>query len=182
MPEPIKIQSDNVQVFPSTRRSNYQVSARLMSESSFANIVNRLIDTEGFVITSDEDVAASQASSPTTTVFEFNIHGYYFKISDVPELFNEFSSATSVYAAITLDVPSVDSIYYELQGQDNVVGNVSLYSGVQFYSSAVTGTNIYCLKLFERQATSSAWLVPQDSRIKFRLGVQGIDGGEIIVS
>lgn len=185
----MNITSDNIQVFPSTRRSSYQVSARLMSESSFTNIVNRLIDTDGFVITPDTDVATSQESHSTATaydVFEFNVHGYYFKISDIREVFNSFTSAISIYAKIVLDTPSFDSIYYELQGQDTNDGTTENpnyhYYGVEFTSSLPSGSNTYYLKLFERAGTSSAWTVPSDSRIKFRYGLQSVDGGEITLT
>ena len=36
--------SNKIDVFPSTKRGNVQVSARLMSEASMVDIVNRLID------------------------------------------------------------------------------------------------------------------------------------------
>jgi hypothetical protein len=69
MSTPVYIQSSNVNVFPSTRRTYAQdFSARLMTESSIARIINSFINSDGFVI----------SDSVSNTSFEFNINGYYF--------------------------------------------------------------------------------------------------------
>ena len=62
------LRTENINVFPSAKRSNKQVSARLMTEASIVGIINKLIDREGFVITKREDVRLDHS-------FEFNIFG-----------------------------------------------------------------------------------------------------------
>ena len=62
------LNTQSINVFPSTKRSNKQVSARLMTEASIVGIINKLIDREGFVITKNEDIYPEHS-------FEFNIFG-----------------------------------------------------------------------------------------------------------
>ena len=84
------IQTNNISVFPSTRRMNKQVSARLLSEQSIANQINKLIETDGFVITPEDDTSA--AGYNPTDPFEFNIHGYFFYIDTANDIINNFAT------------------------------------------------------------------------------------------
>lgn len=70
------IASNLIEVFPSTKRTaEYQKSARQLSEKNLVSIINKLIDTDAFVITSPGTV------TNLTMGIEFNMHGYYFKVS-----------------------------------------------------------------------------------------------------
>ena len=71
------IASDNISVFPSTRRIHSQdFSARLMTESAISRIINNLIDVDGFVI-------SNTAPATAEDIFEFNIYGYYFQVKNI---------------------------------------------------------------------------------------------------
>jgi len=71
------IASNNVNVFPSTRRTYTQeFSARLMTESAISRIVNNLVEVDGFIISNTVPATADD-------VFEFNIYGYYFQVKNI---------------------------------------------------------------------------------------------------
>lgn len=165
------ITSSNIAVFPSTKRGNEQTSARELSEKSLARLVSQIIDTDSFIISYKDNI------------IEFNIHGYYFKFSDVTNyLITNFASATDVYAHILISdtgtsstVTGQDAEIDELIGQD-ISGT---FRGLRLDStiladpsseSDVGDTNCKCyyLKLFTRADTSSSWEIPQDSYLKFQ--------------
>ena len=60
------LHTQSINVFPSTKRSNKQVSARVMTEASIVRIINKLLDREGCVITKNEDISPQHS-------WEFNI-------------------------------------------------------------------------------------------------------------
>lgn len=171
--------SEDITVFPTTRRLVKQQDARLMTEKSLVGIINQLVDKDAFIITPK---SALDADSP----FEFNIHGYYFcveKLDDITSLFNE-ESPLEIYASITLDTGNG---YTELLGQDDTLGDAdadsaSVYRGVSFSSEQPSdGSNTYYLKILERATTSDSWSCPELSFYKFvsnSLDFQ-IDGGII---
>lgn len=171
------LSSDNVSVFPSTRRSSFQVSARQMSELRIANLINQLIDMEGFIITSPQEFQKDNNKQ-----FEFNIHGYYFKVNDVTKLFSQFSDQKDIYASIRL--LEVGNDYVELVGQDDAHTELpdenNTYYGVNFVPSASSGPNIYSLHLFTRDEENE-WKIVVNSLYKFDASSLkfSIDGGKI---
>lgn len=163
--------SSKISVFPSTRRGTQDPKSRLVSESSFANIVNKLIETKGFVITPDP-TSGSWGDSDNNS-FEFNIYGYYFNISDLSYLFSLFDNQSSnIYAYIEL---ATNGNYVELAGQDSMPNNSSEleYTGVKFVSE--NPNKEHELLLFTK--SNDIWIVPPESRIRFDFG--DIDGGVI---
>lgn len=161
------INSEEVTVFPSTRRSGYPMS-RMMSEANVVGIVNKFLDTDGFVITDTFSTAAG-------STLDFNINGYYFSIdTSSSSSFNTIISGLSnVYAHITLEaVPSTD--YIELIGQDDN----DVFNGLGIDDSSTGGT--YTLKLLEK--VNGSFVIPDNSKFKFRdISVDFvIDGGEVV--
>ena len=165
------LNSDYIKVFPSARR-NYgnDPFSRLMSESSLVSIINRLVDTDGFVITN-----LYNDNAP----FEFNIFGYYFKVnltSHITSLFSGATTGTKIYASITVSsVQGTDLTFQELVGvdedtQSNVENSPKEYQGVTFSTSA-PGSGHYLVIL---EKTSNGWAIPPTSQIKFNT-----DGGII---
>ena len=76
--------SGDIAVFPvSNRGPGYNVESRLMTELNITNIVNKLVDMDGFVITDDAQLEKSTINNGSNVSFEFNINGYYFKIKDL---------------------------------------------------------------------------------------------------
>ena len=93
--------ADNkITVFPAASHGANHPDARLTTEFNISNIINQLIDKNGFVI------------SLTNTDIEFNIRGYYFKaaISDIISAAGSPSSG-SIYAQI-----NINASYNELEG------------------------------------------------------------------
>ena len=65
------INSLDVKVFPSTLRSTYDPSARLTTEYNLCSLINRLVNQESFII----------SSNINDKVFYFNIHGYIVSVN-----------------------------------------------------------------------------------------------------
>lgn len=174
------LNTENIDIFPSTRRSNKQISARLVTEKSVTSIINKLIDTDGFVITLDNE----DGSVPTAVPFEFNIHGYYFSVASVNNILDLFTGYNAnvgdkIYANISLEIS--DS-YKELSGQDEDVNDQWIYKGIEFSlnnpTSAEVGYEHHDLLLLVYDGTD--WQVPVESRVKFEYNFAlGVDGGEI---
>lgn len=176
--------SNSISVFPSARRMNKQVSARLISEASLANIVNKLIETDGFVITPEPE--DSETGFIAQDPFEFNIHGYYFRAdhaNDITALAD--TGSTKIYANIFLDT-TTDINYTELKAADSSINELdesSYFKGVEFSNDDPLPTADYSLLLFSKEQLSggnSGWIVPIESRLKFVYTFAlGVDGGEI---
>lgn len=186
------IKTPDIFVFPSTRRMNKQVSARLMSEASLASIVNKLIETSGFVITPEPESGqyAEQGFDPTLP-FEFNVYGYFFRVETAQKILDLFSSGdTTIYANIFLD-KTTDPNYTELSGVDGPLSgsdDTEVYKGLTLSTDDLTqlstGAADYSLCLFQKDTLSgggTGWVVPLDSRLKFYYTFAlGVDGGEIL--
>lgn len=182
------VSSTAVAVYPSTRRQEMQVSARLLSEQSIVEITNKLIETEGFVITPDEDIDYENVYSNS---LEFNVFGYYFVINPMSSIVSQFNSSLNIYACINMEEVTDDTTYsyVELQGQDVNVGTAEepsyQYQGVYFLDTIPTTGTIpdHYLLLCTRDSVNSQWIIPEESRIKFKNTIAlGVDGGEIPVS
>lgn len=145
------LNSDKIKIFPSAKRGITKPYSRLTTEESFVRIVNKLIDTDGFVIGIDG------------TNIEFNIHGYYIN-ADLPELESLFSSSTDIYAKIQLTTVGDNK---ELDGTDDASDEE--YKGVVFSDSATSPlpSDTYELKILTRANTSDSWALPADSYFKF---------------
>ena len=89
------IASTGIRVYPAVNRNAKEsgdIYARHASEEFLAGIVNKLIDTQGFVITSHEAIdAAIQAKKDIN--FAFNINGYYFTILNLEDDLLEWAKA-----------------------------------------------------------------------------------------
>ena len=174
------INSEHVSVFPSARRgaetnvpislTNRVLNSRVTSENAFSNIVSKLLDTDGFVISYD---------SGTMTV-EFNLKGYYFQTS-ISELIGEdgvFKDDSFIYTGITLESVGDQK---ELMGQDIEVEGEWIYQGIKFFNYLPTASECtYKLLLLEKDSTGG-WAVPTASLTKLKESslTINIDGGEI---
>ena len=164
--------SDKIDVFPATRRTFQSSHSRQVTEASIAGIVNRLIDKDGFVVTN----LPNNAEQQNNMMFEFNIHGYYFRAS-LGDLVSPFNN--DVYGIITIDNGNVYE-FNELVGSDEN----NLYKGIRFSESDPSNAileNEYYLHLLSK--VDSVWQVPERSKIKFlpsSVDIELIDGGEIL--
>lgn len=179
------VQSNQIKVFPSTRRTVDRHDSRLMTERALVGIINQLVDKDAFIVTPKDEVDTSRP-------FEFNIHGYYFYVPQLSYITNLFASDTTnsyIYASILLDTGNE---FTELLGQDDTMGSsdsnaISYYKGVDFSISSSdtgpSGTNIYSLRILERNTSGSSlnWTCPENSFYKFEGNSLdfNIDGGII---
>ena len=182
---PTYLSSYNVEIFPCTTRDiQFQRNARLFSEYNTSNLINQLITNDGFIITKQDNLA-------TSYLFEFNIHGYNFRIlgnentSGFAYLtsLSDFSDATEIYAYITLD----DNLrgYQEITGSDDIENpNTSQYSGLNLVTniSDIPIKNTYYLKIAEKQSSTNIWTTPIESYTiinNYNVDITLIDGGTI---
>lgn len=132
----MSIKSNSIQVFPSARRVTYQRTARLFTEKNLTNIVNQLLNVNGFVITRLDNAGTNWSTSP----FEFNIAGYYFRVGmlndilDATDNVNTAEYGDLIVASITLavekDISSSTGDFRELIGQDDE--DTKKYNGITF--------------------------------------------------
>lgn len=162
------IASDNISVYPSSRRGAQKPESRLLTESALVSIVNKLIDTDGFVITRTLDLQQ---------IFEFNIHGYYFKVdpaSSLTALFPDAEVDDVIYGIIKMVKLSENIV--ELDGQDED----GSYTGVQFSLTPTSDLDSYQLALLVKN--NAGWSIVEDSKFKFAASSSqssNVDGGEI---
>ena len=167
--------SNNILVFPTTKREVNDRKARLLTEQNLVDIVNRLLDVDSFVITKDFDINGS---------FEFNIHGYFFKIDDIGDIIrlivdgetsggSTINSGDCIYASIHT---FITGDYEELYGVDE---NGS-YDGVVFTLNEPIQNTDKFLKILQ-YSSSGNWFVPRSSYAKFDGNslIDPLDCGEI---
>lgn len=180
------VDSSEIFVFPSARRgqvSDYS-EARTTTETAIANIVNRLIDVEGFLITDPDTYNNLSSSDKGTALIEFNLYGYYFRVNNASDILSSFSTISPgdvVYAVIAL-TPIASGSRYELYGQDDG----GSYQGVQFNTSGTyvnppSGAVTYSLPLFTYVSASVTWELVDSSAFKLAKKSLNfsVDGGEI---
>ena len=129
--QPITMSSSDIkEIFPSTKTKTIN---KLITENSITRIINRLLDVEGYVISSEfpESVINSYIQSPNNNTYipisngiqncdlEFSIRGYYFNLGKYSDLLSSInlSPGESLVANIYI---SNDTEYPELYGQDTV--------------------------------------------------------------
>lgn len=201
----VNLNADRVNSFPSTKRASVN---KLMTENSVTRLINRLIDVDGFVITTGlkdidflHDLPIDDWLAPEASDFEFVIRGYYFSISSENNVsgmsyllsstqFNPSDETEhTLYAGIFID--KTDKNFPELYGQDDVQGK---YQAITFYIDSDSPDppqglddgeyKFYSLPLvkYKQQENGGEWsrYVPLTSLYKFSsASISSIDGGEI---
>lgn len=171
------ISSSDINVFPSTRRTYPQeFSARLMTEAAIAQIINKLIEVDGFVISETVPLTAND-------IFEFNIYGYYFQVKNIQSVIESLTGSTSLYATIRIN--HTNDAFYELYVPTET-GDNPTFQGIKFTDGndnppTDTSTDIYKTLLL-LQKSGDTWIIPNESKIKFRISAVGlteIDGGRV---
>lgn len=163
------IESEKIDVFPFAKYRPDHLNNRLFYENNLTRLIRQLVDTEGFIISGGID-----EKGKTTSVFEINIHGYYFRIEGGTELVDSSSTdstltGSSLYACIQLD----DNM--ELKGQVNEQDQfTALYFTTDTPSST---TNLFSIKIAEK--VDNNWQLVTTLNQKFSansLTITEIDG------
>ena len=158
------VKSDQIKAFPVVNR-NTEASgdtyAKHTSEATLAGIVNKLIDSDGFVITPRNKIKLDGE-------FAFNIYGYYFNVAKLQYILEavfkkaDINSKTwprSVYAVIDLEK---NGQWLELAGSDEtsevyndkekaIDPNTYQYTSVKFTTTLDTDNfteNTHYIELF----------------------------------
>lgn len=186
---------DNVYVFPSVQKNS--VESRSFTEENVANLIYNFVCRDamgtsgspsgkryGFVIT---DTGADANNDPipyepsNDSIFEFNILGYYFKVTgDFTVGFSE-----DIWASIKIKTVSeqnltpYNELYVNTSTQENPFYYGVVFSDQEHIPVAETGETVYSLKILSKDGDD--WIIPNDSKIRFNpstVGLDVIDGGE----
>ena len=160
------IQSDNIKVFPTSKRDDAQDrNARLTSEQNLISIVNRLADKRSFIIGDGLKVKNNQITPGAC-----NINGYWFNILnniDIRNLNATNNQFLCFKITLTKSTLSQSLIFEELQNGD-LDGE---YKGLEIvvvdsYKDS-EDQNIYYLPI--AQYTASGWksVNAVDNKIKY---------------
>lgn len=164
------IDKNNIHIFPVTNKPSEKQS-RLTTEYNITNIVNRLLDTKSFVITSGAVTAES--------ALEFNIQGYYVKVDKISYLGPVANS--DCYAFIKIKEASDtagEQTFIELDGGEN---DSNKYTGVSFSwenKKPTPKTGEYALHILHYDGTN--YTIPRASKIRFnQYAINKIDDGDL---
>lgn len=140
--------SNQVKVFPSAKRVNYQKTSRIFTESTLKDMQVLVSDNKSFVMSHTIENGS----------IEFVVDGYYFKLTSLDNITSNFTS--NIYANITL-TEKIDNIddFTELDGQDE--GNV--YKGLTLTENPLPESSESLLIL---QKEDGIWTIPKVSMIK----------------
>lgn len=177
--------SDKISTFPSSMRTQ-DVYSRFTTERNLVNMVNDLIDYDGYVY---------KLQVGNTRTLEIILGGYFFSMK-LEDIIPSFSSSTAIYAYIIVGFTTSSSgteVVGSSIGDSRLVGwdgtNIkttvddnSNFIGLNFTDNEsnipVVGTTpgldvgdfrVYSLKVLERPSTTdqTAWTVPSTSYRKF---------------
>ena len=177
----MNINSSSISVFPCANRGQeYDLYSRLTSEYNLTNIINQLVDTDGFVISYEINGKGT---------LSFNIHGYFFNVTDVNSIINgltteattEDTTVENIYGVITLRTVSNWTELGKVGAE--IVDEDSSFTGIDFVASKPVdvSANTYYLHLLAKNGET--WEVPQESKVKFRTEGNShsliIDDGEL---
>lgn len=195
------LNSTQIAAFPVVNRDakhSGDIYARHTSEEMLSGMVNKLIDSDGFVITPQTEFGMDNE-------FTFNVHGYYFRIKSLKNLLDTFSDIVygdQIYAEIALKNFGAWGRWVEIDGQDET-SDVEVTDDSEFY---YTGVKFVLVKYYESYAPSrtdvitfatpllkfvgnnsennwsNGWYVPENNYIKFNKSsyvIEKIDGGDL---
>ena len=159
---------NKIEIFPSTKT---QTMNKLITENSITRLINRLLDVEGYVISSEfpADVSSAIMSSNdneyipitgeiTSKDLEFNIRGYYFNLGQYSEVLTDdsitkpSSEGGRLMASIYV---TKDTNYPELYGQEIKEGrSINEPSGatsetVIEFPEGCTSANVSNIRVFD---------------------------------
>lgn len=153
--------SANVDVFPCVGRTiDSKRSARLVSEQMLTSLVNKLLNNDSFVI------------GITDTEIEFNLFGYYFKLTDETGIRDSLVAASKVngvngtgevYASI--NIVNTDG-FAQINGQDD---KNTKYTGLEIGNAPISSTTENWKNLLLLKKIGDKWEVPQDSEIRYTI-------------
>lgn len=132
------IPSEKVTVFPSSLRSAQngdRASGKYTSEENLTGMIRTLANKDSFIISWPDNISESNPA-------EFVINGYYFKITDTPQLTN------TLFAGIKLDnakrLSSLDGNETQLDPGSNFIGLgfQDSNSGFDYYLQILDGGNV----------------------------------------
>lgn len=148
------------EMFPSTKT---QTINKLITENSLTRLLNRLLDVDGYVITSEfpdsENINNKYDYIPITEALsqknlEFCIRGYYFNLGYFENIISKIRSEYSledgdiIKAVIFIDDVS-NPEYPELYGQDEIVSvNASVEDNQYYFPYGCDNKNVSDIKIY----------------------------------
>lgn len=148
------------EMFPSTKT---QTINKLITENSLTRLLNRLLDVDGYVITSEFPVEYKInnydyipiETGLSTTNLEFCIRGYYFNLGSFEDIFSKILDeydliAGDVIKAVIFIDDTSNPEYPELYGQDETVSINTIVENNQYYfPSGCNNKNVSNIKIYK---------------------------------
>lgn len=168
------VNSEQIRVFPSVGRSNYDIESQLMNENNISQIVRSLCrERKSYVLSTEL----------STGSFEFVIYGFYFKILNASNTLSSITSGENVkeiWAGIKIDADAEannqSSNYQLLQLANTTAENNEIidldredqFEGIIFGTTEDEvngggGENYYTLLLLTKDTGTSTFKVPAQS-------------------
>lgn len=192
------IKQNKIHAYPVTNKPS-EPNSRLNTEKNLIYIINRLVDKDSFVVTSNFISGKGTILNYATNLTEklmFNIHGYLFEttIGDIVTAVGQIVPGQRIYASIYLTTsPSTDgltSFEYLIGGEINAQtspkpdgAEENDYTGVKFTigePSIPDDSTIQMYKLCILDYTASGLTIPRESKIRFnQWALEGLDDGDL---
>lgn len=143
--------SDKIRVFPSSNRTDtYDRNARLNTEHNIVSIVNRLTNSQSFVI--DGLTVSANGNKVTIEKGSCNIYGYYFELDTVTDVVMGNNSDLYLYIILkSLSINNEDSAFSTIQELDGKDESAE-YKGLYISTALPTSGNYKYLKLASKDA------------------------------
>jgi hypothetical protein len=165
------IESANIEVFPMAKeRGTNTPGNRLLTEKNVSNFIRQLLPmlyADGFMISNSEEEGDGGKILHT---IEFNLHGYYFKITDL-DVSSGFGDNTVIYAE--MDIDDNDEISFsDDQPNETMLGKFGGFKLTTVRDESKPG-----MELFSRTNASEPFTVSENNFIRNMIkSIGGVDG------
>lgn len=156
--------SNNLKVFPTTTRPEKDQQARQPTEYNLTNLINRLTGSAAFVITD---------TLSTSSPIEFNIMGYYFRLSVLPS--DLLEKSTKIYAYIIISESGGWQSLQNTQGSGVAEDTAKGYTGLTLTDEEPSSSQAGLHSLLLCEKINGSWVIPNESKI----WIGSIDNGEL---
>lgn len=164
------IQDENIRIFPTIDRTttdNFTSGTNWLTQYNICSIVNKLCGVNGFII-------SEQLPADDITPYEFNIQGFIISLKGFKTILNTYANSNHIYAKLKLDTSTSSHISdYKLLESDSIESNQ--FGGLELTDSISTSDGYTYLHIASK--SSDSWVIPEDSKIKFKTDVLRIDDG-----
>lgn len=169
------INSNNIKVFPSSRRSDdIDRNARLTTEQNLTSLISRLSGIKSYIINGlqisvvNDKIAINPGSC--------SINGYYFNIKQIAQTNISADEVNQIYFKIELSTTTISTLYSfdELIGIDD---STDKYTGLEIVTSkpdTIPANQFYLL--IGKKQSGNQWIQPETSLLRINMNEIKVGG------